>query len=61
MSQNSRYFLRRQRLDHTESTANNKKKEFGTHTLKSHSRPLPTPLDIRPDDRVLDRARTEEQ
>ena len=59
MSQNSRYFLRRQRLDHTEHVKSDVDKEYQPNKLRSHTRPHEKPIELRQDDRVKDRARTE--
>ncbi len=60
MSQNSRFFLRRQRLDFTEHVPSDVDKEYQQSSLKSHERPHEDPIELRRDDRVKDRARTEE-
>ena len=59
MSQNSRYFLRRQRLDFTETVPSDVDKEYQQNSLRTHRRPHEDPIELREDDRVKDRARTE--
>ena len=59
MTQSSRFFLRRQRLDHTEKVKSDVTKEYGPNELYSHRRPPEKPIELRKDDRVEDRARTE--
>lgn len=59
MSQNSRRFLRRQRLDHTEHVLSDVDKEYRPDKLHSHNRPHEQPIELRKDDRTKDRARTE--
>ena len=61
MSQNSRFFLRRQRLDHTEHIPSDVDKQYQEGKLRSHERPHQEPIELRKDDRVKDRARTEPQ
>jgi len=60
MSQNSRFTLRRQRLDFTEHVKSDVDKEYDPNSLHSHKRPHEKPIELRKDDRVKDRARTEE-
>lgn len=59
MGQSSRQFLRRQRLDFTEHVKSDVDKEYGQNELRSHDRPHEQPIELRKDDRVKDRARTE--
>lgn len=56
-SQSAREWLKRQKQDHTERKRTDYYREGALH---SHNRPHDVVVELRPADRVLDRANTEE-